>query len=59
MEQTVRSIRIEWRDSVMFIPRPATGEHYTKIELDHIRNVILQNTEGELILTFNGDVSAD
>ncbi|WP_438997710.1 hypothetical protein [Candidatus Puniceispirillum sp.] len=59
MEETNRAVRIEWRNSVMFIPKPATGDHYTQAELDQIRNVILQNTEGELILTFNGDVSAD
>jgi hypothetical protein len=56
MEQTARAIRIKWRNNYIFIPKPATSDHYTEAELDKIRNIMLNNTDGELTFNFNGDV---
>ena len=55
--ETERAICIEWRNNTLFIPRPAIGDHYTEAELDQISDIILQKTDDELTLTFNGDVT--
>ncbi|MGB2295258.1 MAG: hypothetical protein ACPH8B_06465 [Candidatus Puniceispirillum sp.] len=55
--ETERAICIEWRNNTLFIPRPAKGDHYTDAELDQIRDIILQETDYEFTVTFNGDVT--
>lgn len=59
-EQTERSVRIEWRDTTAFLPKPAHGECYSKAELNIIMDILSHSTDGELTLgthtrTFNGD----